>query len=99
MQRDISAILPFALRRPRSPYPVLWELTGNAHKYASAGLIDQGGGWTGTEEVLIGVADHGPGMPAEEALRRLPAASIAWTESIELLCRAWQFGAWLSAGA
>src|SRR6266487_1225501 len=66
VQRDISADLPLHYVDPDRLIQVLWNLLENAHKYASPGSsIKVEARWTGTE-VLIGVADHGPGIPADE---------------------------------
>ncbi len=66
VQRDISADLPLHYVDPDRLIQVLWNLLENAHKYASPGSsIKVEARWTG-KEVLIGVADHGPGIPAGE---------------------------------
>ncbi len=66
VERDISADLPLHYVDPDRLIQVLWNLLENAHKYASPGSsIKVEARWTG-KEVLIGVADHGPGIPAGE---------------------------------
>src|SRR5438105_4104288 len=66
VERDISADLPLHYVDPDRLIQVLRNLLENAHKYASPGSsIKVEARWTGTE-VLIGVADHGPGIPAGE---------------------------------
>src|SRR5712691_11682381 len=65
-ERDISADLPLHYVDPDRLIQVLWNLLENAHKYSSPGSsLKVEARWTGTE-VLIGVADHGPGIPADE---------------------------------
>lgn len=66
VERDISADLPLHYVDPDRFIQVLWNLLENANKYASPGSsIKVEARWTGTE-VLIGVADRGPGIPAGE---------------------------------
>jgi two-component system sensor histidine kinase KdpD len=66
MERDISADLPLHYVDPDRFIQVLWNLLENANKYASPrSSIKVEAKWTGTE-VLIGVADRGPGIPAGE---------------------------------
>lgn len=66
VERDISADLPLHYVDPDRLIQVLWNLLENANKYASpCSSIKVEAKWTGTE-VLIGVADRGPGIPAGE---------------------------------
>src|SRR2546421_609855 len=66
VERDISADLPLHYVDPDRLIQVLWNLLENANKYASPhSAIKVEARWTGTE-VLIGVADRGPGIPAGE---------------------------------
>jgi signal transduction histidine kinase len=66
VERDISADLPLHYVDPDRFIQVLWNLLENANKYASPrSSIKVEAKWTGTE-VLIGVADRGPGIPAGE---------------------------------
>jgi two-component system sensor histidine kinase KdpD len=66
VERDLSADLPLHYVDPDRLIQVLWNLLENAHKYASPrSSIKVEARWTGTE-VLIGVADRGPGIPAGE---------------------------------
>ncbi len=66
VERDLSADLPLHYVDPDRLIQVLWNLLENANKYASPrSSIKVETKWTGTE-VLIGVADRGPGIPAGE---------------------------------
>jgi len=66
VERDLSADLPLHYVDPDRLIQVLWNLLENANKYASPrSSIKVETRWTGTE-VLIGVADRGPGIPAGE---------------------------------
>src|SRR6266699_3187221 len=66
VERDIAADLPLHYVDPDRLIQVLWNLLENANKYASPhSAIKVEAKWTGTE-VLIGVADRGPGIPAGE---------------------------------
>lgn len=66
VEQDVSADLPLHYVDPDRLVQVLWNLLENASKYASSSSpIKLEAKWTGTE-VLIKVADRGPGIPAEE---------------------------------
>src|SRR5713101_5336172 len=66
VERDLSPDLPLHYVDPDRLIQVLWNLLENANKYASPrSSIKVETRWTGTE-VLIGVADRGPGIPAGE---------------------------------
>jgi signal transduction histidine kinase len=66
VERDLSADLPLHYVDPDRLIQVLWNLLENANKYASPrSSIKVETRWTGTE-VLIGVADRGPGIPSGE---------------------------------
>ena len=66
VERDLSADLPLHYVDPDRLIQVLWNLLENANKYASPrSSVKVETRWTGTE-VLIGVADRGPGIPAGE---------------------------------
>jgi two-component system sensor histidine kinase KdpD len=66
VERDLSATLPLHYVDPDRLIQVLWNLLENANKYASSrSSIKVETRWTGTE-VLIGVADRGPGIPPGE---------------------------------
>lgn len=66
VERDLPADLPLQYIDPDRLIQVLWNLLENASKYALPySSIKVEARWTGTE-VLIGVADHGPGIPAGE---------------------------------
>ena len=66
VERDLSPDLPLHYVDPDGLIQVLWNLLENANKYASPrSSIKVETRWTGTE-VLIGVADRGPGIPAGE---------------------------------
>jgi two-component system sensor histidine kinase KdpD len=63
---DLAEDLPIHYVDPDRLIQVLWNLLENASKYAkpcSSILVEAR--WTGNE-VLIGVADRGPGIPVEE---------------------------------
>ncbi|HEY6408299.1 MAG TPA: ATP-binding protein, partial [Ktedonobacteraceae bacterium] len=63
---DLSADLPLHYVDPDRLVQVLWNLLENASKYAlPCSSIKVETSWTGSE-VLIGVADRGPGIPSEE---------------------------------
>jgi signal transduction histidine kinase len=63
---DLSGDLPLHYVDPDRLVQVLWNLLENASKYALPfSSIRVETSWTGSE-VLIGVADRGPGIPAEE---------------------------------
>lgn len=58
--------LPLQYVDPDCFVQVIWNLLENAYRYASPySAIKVEASWTGTE-VLIGVSDHGPGVPLEE---------------------------------
>lgn len=64
---DIAANLPLYYVDPDRLVQVLWNLLENASKYASPKFpIRLEANWTGSE-VLIRVADRGPGIPASES--------------------------------
>jgi signal transduction histidine kinase len=66
VERDLSTDLPLHYVDPDRLIQVLWNVLENANKYASPrSSIKVETRWTGTE-VLIGVADRGPGIPAGE---------------------------------
>lgn len=63
---DLSGDLPLHYVDPDRLVQVLWNLLENASKYALPfSSIRVETSWTGSE-VLIGVADRGPGIPPEE---------------------------------
>jgi len=66
VERDLPADLPLHYVDPDRLIQVLWNLLENASKYALPySSIKVEARWSGTE-VLIGVADRGPGIPAGE---------------------------------
>jgi two-component system sensor histidine kinase KdpD len=66
IERYLAADLPLHYVDPDRFVQVLWNLLENASKYSSpASPISVEAQWTGTE-VLVKVADCGPGIPAEE---------------------------------
>ncbi|HEY6411180.1 MAG TPA: ATP-binding protein [Ktedonobacteraceae bacterium] len=63
---DLSGDLPLHYVDPDRLVQVIWNLLENASKYAlPCSSIRVETSWTGSE-VLIGVADRGPGIPSEE---------------------------------
>ena len=63
---DLAEDLPLHYVDPDRLVQVLWNLLENASKYAlPCSSIRVEASWTGSE-VLIGVADRGPGIPPEE---------------------------------
>lgn len=66
VERDLAADLPLQYVDPVRLAQVLWNLLENALKYASSCTsIKVEARWT-RNEMLIGVADRGPGIPADE---------------------------------
>ncbi|GAC1357952.1 MAG: ATP-binding protein [Ktedonobacteraceae bacterium] len=66
VERALSALLPLHYVDPDRIVQVLWNLLENASKYSSPrASIRVESDWTGTE-VLIRVADRGPGIPPGE---------------------------------
>jgi len=66
VERDLAADLPLQYVDPVRLAQVLWNLLENALKYASSCTsIKVEARWK-RNEILIGVADHGPGIPADE---------------------------------
>lgn len=66
IERYLAADFPLHYVDPDRFVQVLWNLLENASKYSSqASPICVEAQWTGTE-VLVKVADRGPGIPAEE---------------------------------
>ena len=66
VERDLSAKLPLHYVDPDRFVQVLWNLLENAGKYASSGTsIRLESNWTGNE-VMIRIADRGPGIPTGE---------------------------------
>jgi signal transduction histidine kinase len=66
VELDLAADLPLQYVDPVRLAQVLWNLLENALKYASSCTsIKVEARWT-RDEVLIGVADRGPGIPADE---------------------------------
>ena len=66
MERDLAADLPLQYVDPDRFVQVIRNLLENAKKYASSCTsIKVEARWT-SNGVLIGVADRGPGIPAEE---------------------------------
>jgi len=66
VEQDLAADLPLQYVDPIRLAQVLWNLLENALKYASSCTsIKVEARWT-RNEVIIGVADHGPGIPADE---------------------------------
>ena len=63
VERDLAADLPLQYVDPDRLAQVLWNLLENAGKYACASIKVEAR-WTGNG-VLIGVADRGPGIPAD----------------------------------
>jgi len=69
VERDLSAKLPLHYVDPDRFVQVLWNLLENASKYASSSSsIRLETDWTGNE-VLIKIADRGPGIPPGERER------------------------------
>ncbi len=69
IERHLAADLPLHYVDPDRFVQVLWNLLENASKYSSpCSPIRVEASWTGSE-VLIGVADWGPGIPAGERER------------------------------
>jgi two-component system sensor histidine kinase KdpD len=67
VERDIAANLPLYYIDPDRLVQVLWNLLENASKYTSPKFpIKLDASWTGSE-VLIRVADCGPGIPLSES--------------------------------
>ena len=66
VERDLAADLPLHYVDPDRLVQVLWNLLENATKYGSpCSHIKVEARWTGAE-VVIGVADRGPGIPVGE---------------------------------
>jgi two-component system sensor histidine kinase KdpD len=66
VEQNLAADLPLLYIDPARIAQVLWNLLENAMKYASSYMsIKVEARWTGNE-VLIGVADYGSGIPADE---------------------------------
>ncbi len=66
VERDLLPDLPLYYIDPDSFVQVLWNLLENAYKYTPPNSpIKVEARWTGVD-VLIGVADCGPGIPVEE---------------------------------
>jgi len=66
VEQDLSPDLPLYYIDPDSLVQVLWNLLENAYKYAPPNSpIRVEARWTGVD-VLIGVADCGPGIPVGE---------------------------------
>ncbi len=66
VERELAADLPLHYVDPDRFVQVLWNLLENASKYSlSYAPIKVEDKWTGTE-VVIGVADRGPGIPLGE---------------------------------
>ena len=66
VERDVAADLPLQYVDPDRLVQVLWNLLENARKYAaSCTSIKVEARWTGNG-VLIGVADRGAGIPADQ---------------------------------
>jgi two-component system sensor histidine kinase KdpD len=66
VELNLAAELPLAYVDPDRLVQVLWNLMENAHKYGPPdGPIRVDAEWAG-DVVLIGVADRGPGIPADE---------------------------------
>ena len=66
VERDLSTKLPLHYVDPDRFVQVLWNLLENASKYASSSTsIKLESDWTGNE-VLIRIADRGPGIPSGE---------------------------------
>ncbi len=66
VEQDLQVDLPLHYVDPNYLTQVLWNLLENACKYGpSSSCITVDARWTGTD-VLIGVADRGPGIPAGE---------------------------------
>jgi two-component system sensor histidine kinase KdpD len=69
VERDLSAKLPLHYVDPDRFVQVLWNLLENASKYASSSSpLRVETDWTG-DEVLIRIADRGPGIPPGERER------------------------------
>lgn len=66
VERDLATDLPLHYVDPHRFVQVLWNLLENANKYGSlCSDIKVEARWTGVE-VLVGVADRGPGIPVGE---------------------------------
>lgn len=66
VEQDLQMDLPLHYVDPNYLTQVLWNLLENAFKYGpSSSCITVDARWTGND-VLIGVADRGPGIPAGE---------------------------------
>ncbi len=66
INQQLAIDLPLVYVDPDRIVQVLWNLLENAHKYAPAGSpITLEAAWT-HDEVLIQVADRGPGIPLDE---------------------------------
>jgi K+-sensing histidine kinase KdpD len=66
VEQNLQVDLPLHYVDPNYLVQVLWNLLENAFKYGtSSSRITVDARWTGTD-VLIGVADRGPGIPAGE---------------------------------
>ncbi len=66
VERDLAPDLPLQYIDPDRLAQVLWNLLENAKKYASSCTsVKVEARWT-RNEVLVGVADRGPGIPADE---------------------------------
>jgi signal transduction histidine kinase len=69
IERPLAVHLPLHYVDPDRFTQVLWNLLENASKYSSSfSPISVEASWTGSE-VLIGVADRGPGIPSGERER------------------------------
>jgi two-component system sensor histidine kinase KdpD len=66
VERDLAPDLPLQYVDPTRLAQVLWNLLENARKYASSRMAIRVEARGTRNEVLIGVADRGPGIPAEE---------------------------------
>jgi len=66
VEQDLAENLPMLYVDPERIAQVLWNLLENASKYAPSNTsIQLEIRWTGNE-VLVGIADRGPGIPAED---------------------------------
>ncbi len=63
---SIAAHIPLVYVDPERIVQVLWNLLDNAHKYAAPRLHVSVDVFTSGREVILRVADEGPGIPMEE---------------------------------
>jgi signal transduction histidine kinase len=66
VERDVQADIPLLYVDPDRIAQVVWNLLENAWKYASSCTLLKVEARNVGNEILIGIADRGPGIPAEE---------------------------------